>query len=188
MRVSQAEGSDAGRSHAHWRKPAVWQLIHDNIYTHRAPKEQDEDDIMICHCRPCYAGGVGCGPDCLNRVLNMECVPVRHRRFGSLYFHACGAKQLRWSCASPPEETRTERGFRTECHVSLLCLASCGVSRQESLRCPVTRVASALAQADSQLSLAALHFLMLALLRAHLHVPKQAGRQASAQRRCCFER
>ena len=74
----QAEGSDAGRGAlTRWRKPAVWQLIHDNIYTHRAPKEQDEDDIMICHCRPTFAGGVGCGEACLNRVLNMECVPVR---------------------------------------------------------------------------------------------------------------
>ncbi|KAK9845360.1 hypothetical protein WJX81_004380 [Elliptochloris bilobata] len=72
---SDAEGSDAGRTHTRWRKPAVWQLVHDNVYTHRAPKEQDEDDIMICHCRPIFAGGVGCGPDCLNRVLNMECVP-----------------------------------------------------------------------------------------------------------------
>jgi len=88
---AQAEGSDAGRAAARWRKPAVWQLVHDNIYTHRAPKEQDEDDIMICHCRPTFAGGVGCGPDCLNRVLNMECVPVRLRsvaRARSAFAHA----------------------------------------------------------------------------------------------------
>jgi len=46
---------------------------------------------MICHCRPTFAGGVGCGPDCLNRVLNMECVPVRLRsvpRARSAFAHA----------------------------------------------------------------------------------------------------
>ena len=61
------------------RRPVVWQLIKENIYTHRAPKVQDEDDIMLCQCKPPQDGGAGCGPDCLNRLLNMECVPVsRH--------------------------------------------------------------------------------------------------------------
>ena len=105
--MPQAEGSDAGRPHARWRKPAVWQLIHDNIYTHRAPKEQDEDDIMICHCRPCYAGGIGCGPDCLNRVLNMECVPVRGRRSCPMLPRGASLPQ---SCAAP-WETRPVRGL-----------------------------------------------------------------------------
>lgn len=58
------------------RRPQVWQLIRENIYTHRAPKLQDEDDVMLCHCKLLPDGGPGCGPDCLNRVLNMECVPV----------------------------------------------------------------------------------------------------------------
>ncbi len=54
----------------------MWQLIRENIYTHRAPKVQDEDDVMLCHCRLPSDGGPGCGSDCLNRMLNMECVPV----------------------------------------------------------------------------------------------------------------
>jgi AWS domain len=58
------------------KRPAVWQLVRENIYTHRQRKEQDEDDIMICQCRRPTDGGVGCGPDCLNRLLNIECVPV----------------------------------------------------------------------------------------------------------------
>lgn len=58
------------------KRPAVWQLVRENIYTHRRRKEQDEDDIMICQCRRPSDGGVGCGADCLNRLLNIECVPV----------------------------------------------------------------------------------------------------------------
>lgn len=32
---------------------------------------------MICQCKPPKDGGLGCGPRCLNRLLNMECTPVR---------------------------------------------------------------------------------------------------------------
>ena len=41
---------------------------------------QDEDDIMICQCREPTFGGEGCGPNCLNYMLNIECVPVRRAR------------------------------------------------------------------------------------------------------------
>ncbi|PNH08632.1 Histone-lysine N-methyltransferase ASHH2 [Tetrabaena socialis] len=57
------------------RIPAVWQLLKDNVLAHRKRKCQDEDDIMICHCKPVYRGGDGCGPDCINRMLCIECVP-----------------------------------------------------------------------------------------------------------------
>ncbi|GIL91288.1 hypothetical protein Vretimale_10000 [Volvox reticuliferus] len=57
------------------RIPAVWQLLKDNILAHRKRKVQDEDDIMICHCKPTWRGGDGCGPDCINRMLCIECVP-----------------------------------------------------------------------------------------------------------------
>ncbi|KXZ54200.1 hypothetical protein GPECTOR_5g294 [Gonium pectorale] len=57
------------------RIPAVWQLLKDNVLAHRKRKMQDEDDIMICHCKPVYRGGDGCGPDCINRMLCIECVP-----------------------------------------------------------------------------------------------------------------
>ncbi|CAK0751346.1 hypothetical protein CVIRNUC_002061 [Coccomyxa viridis] len=57
------------------RRPQVWQLIRENIYIHRKPKVQHEDEVMVCHCELPPDGGPACGPDCLNRVLNMECVP-----------------------------------------------------------------------------------------------------------------
>lgn len=30
--------------------------------------------IMVCHCKPPVDGGLGCGDECLNRMLNIECV------------------------------------------------------------------------------------------------------------------
>ena len=53
--------------------PAVWQLISDNIFSHRKRKVQDEDDVMVCQCPPPWRGGDGCGPNCLNRMLCIEC-------------------------------------------------------------------------------------------------------------------
>lgn len=29
---------------------------------------------MVCHCKPPVDGSVGCGSQCLNRMLNIECV------------------------------------------------------------------------------------------------------------------
>jgi hypothetical protein len=57
--------------------PVVWQRVSSNIVSHRRRKVQDEDDIMICQCPPIWRGGDGCGPDCINRLLNIECVEVR---------------------------------------------------------------------------------------------------------------
>jgi histone-lysine N-methyltransferase SETD2 len=56
--------------------PAIWQLITGNNYSHRKRKVQDEDDIMVCHCPPPWRGGDGCGPNCLNRMLCIECTEV----------------------------------------------------------------------------------------------------------------
>lgn len=58
------------------RMPAIWQLIPNNILTHRKRKVQDDDDVMICQCKPTWRGGDGCGPDCINRMLCIECVDV----------------------------------------------------------------------------------------------------------------
>ena len=55
--------------------PAVIGLIRDNVFSHRKRKYQDEDDVMICQCKPVWRGGDGCGPDCINRLLCIECVP-----------------------------------------------------------------------------------------------------------------
>ncbi|KAL4422425.1 hypothetical protein ABPG75_008622 [Micractinium tetrahymenae] len=81
--VATALAGGAPRRH---RRPPVWQLVTSNLYTHRERKEQDEDDIMICQCKKIWATDtttVGCGPECLNRMLNIECVeeycPGGHR-------------------------------------------------------------------------------------------------------------
>ncbi len=76
------------------RRPQVWQIIRENIYTHRKPKVQHEDEVMVCHCELTADGGPACGPDCLNRVLNMECVPVSFNsvlmlRYLQHAYHAC---------------------------------------------------------------------------------------------------
>ncbi|KAL3678466.1 hypothetical protein R1sor_021422 [Riccia sorocarpa] len=55
-------------------KPAVWKMIRRNIFQHRRAKTQASDEVMICQCTPPEDGGVGCGDNCLNRVLNIECV------------------------------------------------------------------------------------------------------------------
>ncbi|KAL2610014.1 hypothetical protein R1flu_028587 [Riccia fluitans] len=55
-------------------KPAVWKMIRRNIFRHRRAKTQGSDEVMICQCTPPEDGGVGCGDNCLNRVLNIECV------------------------------------------------------------------------------------------------------------------
>lgn len=57
--------------------PAVVQLISENFFSHRKRKQQDEDDIMVCHCPPPWRGGDGCGPNCINRMLCIECTEVR---------------------------------------------------------------------------------------------------------------
>ncbi len=40
---------------------------------------------MVCHCELPADGGPACGPDCLNRVLNMECVPVSFSSEGTTH-------------------------------------------------------------------------------------------------------
>ena len=54
----------------------VWHRIHRNIFTHREPKRVTEDDVLICSCVPDPATGVGCGEDCINRDVLVECDPA----------------------------------------------------------------------------------------------------------------
>jgi histone-lysine N-methyltransferase SETD2 len=70
----------AGAPRQQHKRPPVWQLITSNVYTHRERKVCNEDSIMVCNCPKIWATDtttVGCGPDCLNRVLNTECDEVR---------------------------------------------------------------------------------------------------------------
>lgn len=74
--TKQGQGQGQGVTKVR-KRPPVWQLVSKNIYTHRQRKQQDEDDIMICQCKPIWATDacqVGCGDSCLNRMLNIECV------------------------------------------------------------------------------------------------------------------
>ena len=57
-------------------QPTVWQHVSESIYLHRNRKQQHEDDVMICTCARPGPGQLGCGHKCLNRLLNLECVPV----------------------------------------------------------------------------------------------------------------
>jgi hypothetical protein len=70
--------------------PAVIQLIDENYFSHRKRKVQDEDDIMVCHCPPPWRGGDGCGPNCINRMLCIECTEVGwHRTADSISSRPC---------------------------------------------------------------------------------------------------
>eukprot|EP00887_Chlorella_sp_A99_P003835 scaffold11.g3835.t1 len=74
-RAAAAAGGGGAARHRR-KRPPVWQLLQSNIYTNRERKVQDEDDIMICQCKPIWATDtttVGCGPECLNRMLTIEC-------------------------------------------------------------------------------------------------------------------
>ncbi|CAI0395754.1 unnamed protein product [Linum tenue] len=48
--------------------------ISTNQFLHRRRKTQNIDEVMVCHCRPPVDGTLGCGDECLNRMLNIECV------------------------------------------------------------------------------------------------------------------
>ncbi|KAG8660518.1 hypothetical protein MANES_02G168600v8 [Manihot esculenta] len=48
--------------------------ISTNQFLHRSRKTLTIDEIMVCHCKPPLDGGLGCGDECLNRILNIECV------------------------------------------------------------------------------------------------------------------
>jgi len=53
---------------------AAWTLIKHNMYLHRSRKTPINDEMMVCHCKPPKDGSLGCGDECLNRMLNIECV------------------------------------------------------------------------------------------------------------------
>lgn len=53
---------------------ASWTVIKHNIYLHRSRKTPIIDQMMVCHCKPPIDGSLGCGDECLNRMLNVECV------------------------------------------------------------------------------------------------------------------
>ena len=69
-KFGRPQGSDAKAS------KNIWHRIHRNIFTHREPKSVTEDDVLICACVPDPETGKGCGPDCINRDVLVECDPA----------------------------------------------------------------------------------------------------------------
>uniref|UniRef100_A0A803NLZ9 Histone-lysine N-methyltransferase ASHH2 n=1 Tax=Cannabis sativa TaxID=3483 RepID=A0A803NLZ9_CANSA len=87
------------------KKTAACVSIRTNQYLHRSRKTQTVDEMMICQCKPPSDGRLGCGDDCLNRVLNIECMqgtcPCRDlcsnqqfqkRKYAKLEKFRCGKK------------------------------------------------------------------------------------------------
>ncbi|XP_062099461.1 histone-lysine N-methyltransferase ASHH2 isoform X2 [Humulus lupulus] len=87
------------------KKTAACVSIRTNQYLHRSRKTQTIDEMMICQCKPPSDGRLGCGDDCLNRVLNIECMqgtcPCRDlcsnqqfqkRKYAKLEKFRCGKK------------------------------------------------------------------------------------------------
>ncbi|XP_021841738.1 histone-lysine N-methyltransferase ASHH2 isoform X2 [Spinacia oleracea] len=67
-----SKGSGLGQPVAF--QPSTWMLIKSNLFLHRSRKAQTMDEVMVCHCKPPVNGRLGCGSQCLNRMLNIECV------------------------------------------------------------------------------------------------------------------
>ncbi|CAK8567412.1 unnamed protein product [Lathyrus sativus] len=79
--------------------------ISTNEFLHRNPKTQTIDEVMVCHCKPPPEGKLGCGDECLNRMLNIECVQgtcpcgdrcsnqqFQNRKYSRLKWFKCGKK------------------------------------------------------------------------------------------------
>jgi SET domain-containing protein len=56
------------------KQKACFKAIKTNQFLHRNRKSQTIDEIMVCHCKPSPDGRLGCGEECLNRMLNIECL------------------------------------------------------------------------------------------------------------------
>ncbi|XP_058786903.1 histone-lysine N-methyltransferase ASHH2-like isoform X1 [Vicia villosa] len=79
--------------------------ISTNEFLHRNPKTHTLDEVMVCHCEPPPEGKLGCGDECLNRILNIECVEgtcpcgdrcsnqqFQKRKYSRLKWFKCGKK------------------------------------------------------------------------------------------------
>ncbi|KAK7410632.1 hypothetical protein VNO78_01574 [Psophocarpus tetragonolobus] len=79
--------------------------IFTNEFLHRSHKTQTIDEVMVCHCKPPQEGKLGCGDECLNRILNIECVQgtcpcgdccsnqqFQKRKYAGLRWFKCGKK------------------------------------------------------------------------------------------------
>ncbi|KAE9603949.1 putative histone-lysine N-methyltransferase chromatin remodeling SET family [Lupinus albus] len=84
---------------------STFSRIFTNEFLHRSHKTQTIDEVMVCHCKPPQEGKLGCGDECLNRMLNIECVKgtcpcgdrcsnqqFQKREYASLNWFKCGKK------------------------------------------------------------------------------------------------
>ncbi|KAJ0976840.1 hypothetical protein J5N97_012314 [Dioscorea zingiberensis] len=84
---------------------ASFKLIKSNLFLHRNRRTQNIDEVMVCHCKPPSNGGLGCGEQCLNRMLNIECVrgtcpcgelcsnrQFQKRKYAQFEWFPCGKK------------------------------------------------------------------------------------------------
>ncbi|XP_077231882.1 histone-lysine N-methyltransferase, partial [Tasmannia lanceolata] len=104
---SAARPNPKGLGHRQLTAPqqASWRLIKSNLFLHRSRKTQTIDEIMVCHCKPPLDGRLGCGDECLNRMLNIECVQgtcpcgdlcsnqqFQKRKYANFKWFRCGRK------------------------------------------------------------------------------------------------
>ncbi|KAJ9146222.1 hypothetical protein P3X46_028513 [Hevea brasiliensis] len=79
--------------------------ISTNQFLHRTRRTLTIDEIMVCYCKPPLDGGLGCGDECLNRMLNIECVQgtcpcgdlcsnqqFQKRNYAKMKWDRCGKK------------------------------------------------------------------------------------------------
>ncbi|KAF3447043.1 hypothetical protein FNV43_RR12223 [Rhamnella rubrinervis] len=101
-----ASGNRLNHKALECRRPQVSQenvtRIRTNQFLHRNRKTLTIDEIMVCHCKPPSDGTLGCGDDCLNRLLNIECVqgacPCRDRCSNQQFQKRQYAKVAKVSC------------------------------------------------------------------------------------------
>ncbi|KAG5050455.1 hypothetical protein AAZX31_04G225800 [Glycine max] len=103
------EGSKNFKELEYWppivSQESTFTNILTNEFLHRSHKTQTIDEIMVCHCKPSQGGKLGCGDECLNRILNIECVQgtcpcgdrcsnqqFQKHKYASLKWFKCGKK------------------------------------------------------------------------------------------------
>lgn len=84
---------------------ASWKLVKSNLFLHRNRRTQTIDEVMVCHCKRPSDGSLGCRDECLNRMLNIECLKgtcpcadlcsnrqFQKRKYAKFKWFRCGKK------------------------------------------------------------------------------------------------
>eukprot|EP00232_Nephroselmis_pyriformis_P009501 CAMPEP_0182881104 /NCGR_PEP_ID=MMETSP0034_2-20130328/16974_1 /TAXON_ID=156128 /ORGANISM="Nephroselmis pyriformis, Strain CCMP717" /LENGTH=416 /DNA_ID=CAMNT_0025014127 /DNA_START=198 /DNA_END=1445 /DNA_ORIENTATION=- len=56
-------------------QPYKWAKVKKNIFYHRKARQIKADEVLVCDCEPPRDGSMGCGEDCCNRMLAVQCTP-----------------------------------------------------------------------------------------------------------------